>query len=146
MLFLKLSRLLLNYYCNFIEIFTGLISSSSPCTYMTVSLIEWFLAVLWPLKKNCVFSSLISTSVTNLDQISPQKLLVRFPPNFIKMFSTKSNCAYYQYFPVQWFVSELLPFNDFSSPEHIVLIVSYCYTMISVVCPSVSPSVRKLFH
>jgi hypothetical protein len=53
--------------------------------------------------------SSVCQSVTKLVWATPQKLLVQFHPNFTGMISSKSSCAYYWHFQIQWF--ELWPFN-----------------------------------
>ena len=91
-----LPKLLMQFQWNF----TGFISSWSPCAYITGLLIEWFLAELWPLKKNFFFFCGILENYIN--HKSCPKLLVRFHPNFTGVISTKSSCAYYHqfYFPM----------------------------------------------
>ena len=59
------------------------------------------------------FVAYCKEAATNRDKTCPQKLLVRFHPNFTGIISTKSSFAYPHHFPVQWLLSELWPFNDF---------------------------------
>ena len=95
------SKLLLGFYLNFTE----MISFKSCCA-----------------KKCCFLLFSISTEVNESQKTCPDNSSETTGGNSTKlteMISTKSSCAYYQYFPVQWFLTELSPFKDYNFfPDH----------------------------